>query len=349
MVKTKDKFLFLSFQSPDYSRSGVYLSGADPKNVTYQNVKHGLRNSIAHLRSIARDESFKHHKIVIMSPSHILAVLSRLFLKNSTILDAGWSLTESSVAHLPSPKAFFQMPKNLAVDFLAFHLSNLVIVETPQQLKYINKYFFVPRKKMYSIYTGLNEIAFGRNQYSNLVPQKKFKVLFRGKFNNEAGLGVIAEVTRLLEDDNISFHIQTNDEMKGMVFSTHTTVNSNYLTYPQIADLYRNSHLSLGQFSKRSRLKRTIPHKAFESLYFGRCYLSPRTQPLSQLVRNGNEIVLLDDISPQAIANKIRSLAVNYIDVERIGLLGNELYRESLSQEILARHFFDACGTLDRT
>lgn len=344
---TQENLLFLSYESPQYSRTGVYFSGLSGENLRFIQVPPGVFKSASAIRALRQDPSLENYKIVVMSPSHLLAVISKMLLPNTIILDAGWSLSESSLTNFSGLKSILRLPKNLFIDFLSFHLANQLILESPEQLAYVSKRFLVKKEKISHIYTGFNESEYSHkaNRIINSDSQE-FSVLFRGKFNQEAGFEMLAEVTRILKDKPIKFHIQTNVQIQQYKFSEKTTSSSQFLNPMEIENLYLSADLCLGQLSSKRRLRRTIPHKAFESLYFGKCYLSPNTVPLNTLFHNENLAILLDDVNPDLIAQTIEVLSKNKKFAQKLGVDAQKYYRQHLSQDNLAKKFIEVCSKL---
>ncbi len=346
-MDTKEKLLFLSYESSLYSRTGVYFSGLSGGDIRYIKIPKGVLNSISSLRLISSNQYFDKHKIVVMSPSHLLVILSRIILRKAIIFDAGWSLSESTKTQKPGVHSFYQLLKSLLIDFLSFHSAKQVILESPEQIKYISRNFGVKKSKLNFIYTGFNEIEFSKYQFSTRDSKNgNFHVLFRGKMNNEAGFETLAKVTRILENKPIKFHIQTNAPIEKFDFSGSTATTSHYISPLEISHLYLNADLCLGQFSKKSRLKRTIPHKAFESLYFGKCYLSLKSPPIVNLMNNHEIAILIEHPDPEKIAEKIEFLSNNRSVVEKIGSNAFNFYKINLNQEVLTGQFLKVCSKI---
>lgn len=341
MIQNSQKLLFLSFQDSDYSRSGVYFTILKETGASFMKVESGFLKSVKFFFKLARDESKSNHLLVVMSPSHILAIYARIILRKKVVLDAGWSLTESRISNLIGIRSLIKVPITFLIDFISFNCSKIVILESPEQIEYIRKVFWIPYKKMKYVYTGLNEKTFLKNQsFSQPTAQgKKLHVLFRGKINSEAGIENIAEITRILENEPITFHIQTNKPLTEYAFSKNTSVDYRYLEPDEIAELYLEADICLGQFSRKPRLNRTVPHKFFESLYFGKCYISPRTEPIERIMNSGKSVMLLDDTSPLSVANQIKALAKEPSHAYEIGLNGKNIYKQKLSQKKLAIEF----------
>ena len=108
MVRSNQPLLFLSFLDPNYSRSGVYLNGIRNEEIEFLNIRNNITGMIADLVKVRKDNAYSNSFVVVMSPCHKMTIFARLFLKQKLILDAGWSLSESTIAHKSGLKSYLQ-------------------------------------------------------------------------------------------------------------------------------------------------------------------------------------------------------------------------------------------------
>ena len=345
MVRSNQPLLFLSFLDPNYSRSGVYLNGIRNEEIEFLNISNNIAGMIADLVKVRKDDAYSNSVVVVMSPCHKMTIFARLLLKQKLILDAGWSLSESTIAHKSGLISYVHIARDFAIDFLAFKSAARVVLESSQQVEYVRKRFLVKREKLDFLYTGLNERAFHspRSISKKLKRNERLQVLFRGKFNSEAGIEHIAEATLLLKNEPIDFIIQTNSMLNGITFSSNTKISSDFISNSDMAALYAKSDVCLGQFSSKSRLKRTIPHKAFESLYFSRCYVTSFSRPLSDLDSGMNSMYFTNGNTPEEIAIALIEIERDRSLATKIGQNGHQKYNLELSQSQLALKFVSIC------
>lgn len=337
-MNEKDKsIVFLSYLQSDYSRSGVYYYGLDDEISSYVNIRRSLFSTIIDLWLLRKSTNLSNKKIVVMSPSHKITFFARLVLGKEIILDAGWALSDASIGSKKAKCIVIKKVKNYVVDFISFHSAKKILLESPQEINYVSDKFHVSRNKLKCVYTGFNEAKIKNFAHKKEVADnKRLKVLFRGKINQEAGISNILEATLLLENQSIDFIIATNRSLKEYTYSTNTKVISDFLTHEEIVDLYLSSDVCLGQFSQHSRLGRTIPHKAFESLYFSKCYLTPKTKALATLCDRENQMFFTNSAAPKDLAESLILLEKNRAMVREIGSDGHSLYQKKLRQAYLA-------------
>ncbi len=341
----KNKSLvFLSYLQSDYSRSGVYFDGLGEEVSAYVSIRSTLFSAIRDLWRLRKSTNLKDKAILVMSPSHKITLLARVVLGKEIILDAGWALSEAAI----SPKGLglrqLKVLKNFFIDFISFHSAKIVILESEQEAGYVAKKFLISPRKLRAVFTGLNELNFQSiEKHFNTQKQARLQVLFRGKINEEAGIENILAATLMLEKEPIDFHIVTNKNLSNYKYSMHTKIVSHYINSNEMADFYQRSDLCLGQFSENERLGRTIPHKAFESLYFARCYLTTRTIPLQSMCISQNEMFFCDSSRPQDLVQSLLLLEKNRDLVREIGSNGHALYQSQMRQSHLANLVKEIC------
>ncbi len=344
MNRKNRSIVFLSYLQSDYSRSGVYFDGMGEGVSDYVNIRNSLCSAIIDLWYLRRSKTLYNKVVLVMSPSHKLTLIARVILGKKIILDAGWALSEASIGPKRIGHRRIRKMKNFMIDFLSFHSAKIVILESEQEVKYISKRFFISSKKLRFVYTGLNESNF-RDSDISLMPSnnERLQVLFRGKINDEAGISNILSATLMLESEPIDFFVLTNKDLSEYNSSKHTKIVSSYLTNDQIANFYIRSDVCLGQFSDNERLGRTIPHKAFESFYFSKCYLTPRKSPLESMCVEQNEMFFTESSNPSDLAKSLLFLEKNRELVRETGRRGRALYQSKLRQVDLAKLVKQIC------
>jgi glycosyltransferase involved in cell wall biosynthesis len=340
----KDKnFHFLTIGDSGYSRSWNYLEGLHKLGVNAGFTQIDSKKLIRVFWAI-RKKTSKNDVFVIMSPSHYLVPFARVFLGKNIYLDAGWSLLEGSIISrrqvgfmgMNVLKAYF-------IDFTASLFAKRVVLESNAQKAFYCKIFLVRKKKCSVIYSGVDEEQFKLNLEFQ-TPIDLFKnskiVLFRGKYTAEAGLEVLARASKLLSKEEITFWIYSPGISRNLEFSTNTIVIDKFVESKQnLAKIYSEASLTLGQLSNHSRLSRTIPHKAYESAFLSKPYLSARTKGILELFTEDQNIFCFNAGDANDLVRKIRMFFANLSSYERIGIKMREKYDLELSQCKLASRF----------
>jgi glycosyltransferase involved in cell wall biosynthesis len=333
------KLIFLTIAEPGYSRSWVYYeilrrSGYD---VEFRRIP--VKKVVKSLK-LLRDKNSRENLYIVMSPSHYLTVFVRLFLGKKIILDAGWSLFESSVLSRNQFGIFgFKLVKFYLIDWVSAHFATVVLVESKKQKNFYSNLFLVRRRKIRCIYTSIDEFQF--NTSSNLIlPPVYFKdskvVLFRGKYTKEAGIEVLVKCTHLLEELPITFWVFSPDLPEKFVFSKNTYVNREYIqNNSDILEIYKGCTMALGQLSANFRLRRTIPHKAFEASYMGTPYITARSAGIGEVFREGYEMVCFEPGNAIDLSNKIIDLVNDKRKLSQLSRNIKKKYDSAFSSSIL--------------
>ena len=307
------RFTFITSYEIDYSRSGVLLSYLSKKDLVREVIKF---NSWESLISFARQilkANKKTDYYVIMNPSQFLTPIVRFLTFKKIILDSGWPLTEKSKAKEISTKEKLQRAKSWTVDFTSMHLANLILLESKLQKEKTSKKFKISLRKLEVSLTGVDEVAFAQGVTSKKAIDKKFKVGFRGRYNIEAGLEILAEATRLCADSDITFLVISSNMPEHVKFGGNTILqNKPYASKGEIADMLSECDLLLGQLSDHPRLNVTIPHKAFEAAAMGKPYLTARAAGIQEFLLEGVEAEYFQAGDPVDLVQHIQELKLNH-------------------------------------
>ena len=337
------RIYFLTIGEIGYSRSWNYFVGLSKIGVTTEFVKLDPKKLIKSFIALKKRTS-KTDVFIVMSPSHYLVPFAKIFLGKNTYLDAGWSLFEGSIlARRQLGFMGMNVFKAYFIDFTASLFAKRVILESNAQKAFYCKIFLVRKKKCSVIYSGFDEEQFKLNLEFQ-TPIDLFKnskiVLFRGKYTAEAGLEILARASKLLSKEEITFWIYSPGISRNLEFSANTIVINNFVESKQnLAKIYSEASLTLGQLSNHSRLSRTIPHKAYESAFLSKPYLSARTKGILELFTEDQNIFCFNAGDANDLARKIRMFFENLSNYERIGIKMREKYDLELSQCKLASRF----------
>jgi glycosyltransferase involved in cell wall biosynthesis len=276
-----------------------------------------------------------------MSPSQYITPLARILLQGPIVLDAGWSLFEGTVL---SRKKFGLFGKDFLktylIDFFASHFSDLIFLESKKQKTFYTRLFLVRKSKVKVLYTGVDEKAFiGNTQERYLEYQDKKLVSFRGKYNREAGIEVLAQATRILAESPYFFAIYCPGIPSELKFGPNVYVDSDLHSKEDFAALQKASFLTLGQMARNGRLDRTIPHKAFEAAFMGTPYLTGRNSGILEIFREDVDISCFIPGDAVDLAQKIDYLCGHPALTQELGRQMNLRYKVNLSQNKLGEAF----------
>lgn len=334
------KVIFLSFYENTYSRSGVYFlpEEGSQRNEFYR-IPTSTLAAMAKVRRIVKEDRDRDSVFFVMSPSHKIAIILRLFTPKKVLLDAGWMLSESTFYR---QRAFIQIIKNWIIDLLSFHLSDHVLLESQRQKNFCSKVLFCKKKKMSVVFTGCNELLLDKESSAKSQKKNKFKksaktieVLFRGKNNQESGIHFVLDAAKLLEGKNFHFTICTDFLPTGFVNGRNVTTITEFLSWDELGKLYSRTDIAIGQISHSTRLSRTIPHKAFEAGFFGVPFISTDSLGIRELYPSVTQVSYLTNPTADELATAILRIGLNSNIAHELSIQISERYEASASQLML--------------
>lgn len=335
------RFTFVSLSSTKSSRTRNYYHGIQSKNLEAR----WLDTSFLDLcKSLMRRDGFiqgDNNVITVSSPSHILVLPLVFFRGIRPHLDAGWPLFDGVVS---SRRQYgflgFNLIKTYFIDFLAFHLSLSVIVESNEQKRRVTKRYFLSSNKVHVVLTGFDESRFGGMYVEEVYANRNNKqVIMRGSDQEEAGISFLIEAAHLALSKNINllFRVVTNSDKKQGVFE-NLKFSSNRISDMELFEEYCSSQIALGQLSNHPRINWTIPHKFFEAAYLGLPYLSASSAPMRDLAKI-NCVVLFEGGNSNDLLNRIIELASDKSKQDLISKNIKAYYEEFCSQSVLTEKF----------
>jgi glycosyltransferase involved in cell wall biosynthesis len=233
-------------------------------------------------------------------------------------------------------------------DFLSFNLSTKILLESPAQMDFINKTFFIPGGKLKLSWTGVDEKEFFFDPEVKKNPN--FTVLFRGRFLPESGIDTVIRAAKLVDGNKIKFLVMGHGHLYALVGKLMEELKPTNLTMITerlpIHDLRRKMlgcHLSLGQLANHPRLDRTLPCKLFESLSLGLPYLTGRNRAALELLTDEENCLTVDPGDANDLAKKITELERDRRTLDRISRAGHELFKNTLTSKKLAEQFLHSC------
>ncbi len=319
------RILYFGIFNKEFSRNKVYADGLREHGFTIVYCIDTSRGPIKFLRLFFK--LFKLRKsydtMIVGYPAYIVAPCARIFSllisivtfskQKKIIVDALCSFYESQIisrnAYRGNP---FRIPYVRGVDWLLIKSAEKILVETQAQKNYFIHQLGARESQCIVVYTGVDTETF---YYDDSVKKNDtFTVLFRGRITKEAGLKYVLEAAQILQNENIKFLIigfgwgsavkEFNEMMEDMKLKNVVHIGKQ-LPVEELRTLMLQCHVSLGQFADNERLKRTIPHKAFESLAMKLPYITARSEGVSEILKDGKTCLMVEKANSSDLAEKI--------------------------------------------
>lgn len=346
MVK---KIIYLSYPQLEFALNAVTIKGLR---------KNGIEIAEFHVKDrkiagfFAAVSYYRHHSknvdaLVIGYDSPALVIVLRFFCRKPIVYNAVLSVYERIVVSRRliskfSLKAIYYW----LLDFMAVHLANLIFVESEHQTDYFKKIFKVSGNKVHRSWIGVDNDNFF---YDPAIKKRDiFTVVFRGRLLPEAGAEYVVMAAKKLEAAGIDFIMLANGQEVGQIKMLIDNLRPKnlkfitaYLSNEELRSIMQSSHISLGQLNNHERLKRTIPHKVYESLAMKLPYLTAANTGILELVSERETCIICEPASAESLAEKILWAMNNPRELEKIAENGYKLYQNKLRPHILAQNLLD--------
>jgi glycosyltransferase involved in cell wall biosynthesis len=308
------------------------------------------KKSYLNIRKDIHKHSKDHDAIIVGYTSPILAIISRFSTTKRIYFNATSSQYEANIISRNTiNKKTLAGIKWWLVDFLSFHLSTKVLLESGAQIDFVNNLFLVPKNKLILSFSGVSENDFFRNE--NVKKNNKFTVLFRGRFLPESGILTVIEAAHKLENEEVDFLIighgflyrEVNAMMDTLKPKNIKMINEK-ISIEDLRNRMQQCHISLGQLANHPRLDRTLPCKLFESLALGLPYLTGRNKAALEILEDGKTCITVNPGDPDDLVKKILELKKNRETLTLISEAGYNLYKEKLTSEKLAFDVLESCS-----
>ena len=130
----------------------------------------GLRE-LGHEVYEMRRKNGQRDAIIVGFTSPLSVISARFFTREKIIFNATLSQYEANIISRREYGLFYiRAIKWWLVDFLSFHLSSVILLESNAQIDFVSRFFFVPKKKLIRSFSGLNE----KELYMEPNVKKKF-------------------------------------------------------------------------------------------------------------------------------------------------------------------------------
>jgi len=338
------KICFFGIYNPDYSRNRVLLTGlrmsghmvtecrVDPKVFSgfskyWQLFKQG--------REIKKQ---KPDLVIVGFPGQTVVWVARMLFGKKIVFDAFLSLYDSNVFdrklyHKYSFRAF----RDWFFDWLSCTVSQIVLLDTFEHIKYFEKTFRISQKKMIRVFVG-SDYRYNPTQKSH---SDILQVHFHGSYIPLHGIEYIIEAARLLEDEKIHFTIigegQESSRIKEII-TLHPPKNITFKKSVPSSELPQHiaaADVCLGIFGQTPKADRVIPNKIFEALALKKPIVTGESQAVHELLKDGETVILGRRADAKDLAQKIRFLRAQPELRDNIAEAGHKLFLENLTPQKL--------------
>jgi glycosyltransferase involved in cell wall biosynthesis len=167
-------------------------------------------------------------------------------------------------------------------------------------------------------------------------------VLFFGSFLPLHGAEIVAGAARLLQDSDPPIRIRLIGEGRTLAATKRAAAGATNVTFTgrlplaALARAVEAADICLGIFGPTEKARRVVPHKIYQAMGLGRPVVTLRTPAVEEFFTHDDDIVFVEEASPDALARTVLALAQDAERRERIGRAGYALVRRDFTPEAVA-------------
>jgi len=229
------------------------------------------------------------------------------------------------------------------VDWLSCHLTNYIILDTNEHIKYFAKTFGVNKLKFTRVFVGTDTKVFRPGKPHK---HKQFLVGFHGSYLPLQGVDVIVETAKLLrKHDDIRFRLLGNGlERKRieMLINKYQLSNVDLLDpvpYEDLPSFIASNDIYLcGPFGVNAKSSMVIPNKAYEAIAVKIPTIIGESPATKELFINNVNCLLSKQGDPKSLAKAITKLKSDPNLREKIATGGYNLMVGSLTPKLTVRN-----------
>jgi len=226
---------------------------------------------------------------------------------------------------------------------LAFKSADFIFLETEAQVKrHLNSTHW-SKLKFFSIFSGFDEtsiknVSVNRSKIAelDLLPKERKLIFFRGKYNLESGIDLIANAIQYCNETTYLL-VVTNTP----VTFTHPRIIwiNRYISVEELHELYKLVDICIGQMGASPRLEFTLAHKIFEAAYHGKSILLQDTAAVRELIDKSAYDFLITSPTPQKIASELEKCLNDNLRLSINNNALREIYMSKSQQKMLGNKF----------
>ncbi|HEY7794835.1 MAG TPA: glycosyltransferase family 4 protein [Gaiellaceae bacterium] len=220
------------------------------------------------------------------------------------------------------------------IDVAALSGADLVVADTEANARHLASLAGLPPDGVAVCLVGAEERVF-RPTWRQ---PESFHALFVGKLIPLHGLETILAAARLAGE--VRFRLVGSGQLEGLLRKRPPNVDwVPWVEYERLAAELGRAGCALGIFGTSAKAARVIPNKAFQALACGVPLVTADTQAARELLRDGEDALLVPPGDAAALAAAVRRLAEEPGLAVRLGAAGRATYEARASERVLGERW----------
>ena len=229
------------------------------------------------------------------------------------------------------------------VDKRGCKLSNMVIIDTTENIEYFCREFNLDKKKFRRLLLGIDEKSF--RPLPSREADKNFNVLFIGTYIPLHGIDVIVESAKILSKyRDIEFTLvgdgQTKQEIESKIkeYKLKNIQLKNSVPQDKLSEILDKTDVCLGIFSDSKKSSSVVPSKVLISLCSRKPIITIDSPSVREIgLENKKNCILVNPNNSSELAEAILDLKNNPTFIKEIAINGYEHYKKELSIDVAGR------------
>jgi glycosyltransferase involved in cell wall biosynthesis len=172
-------------------------------------------------------------------------------------------------------------------------------------------------------------------------------VLFVGKLIPLHGLDTILNAAHAVGD--VAFRVAGDGQLADRLRDRPPNVEwVPWIEYDRLGDAYRGATCALGIFGTSAKAERVIPNKAYHALACGTPLVTADTRGARELVVDGESGLLVPAGDADGLAAAVRSMVEDTQLQHRLSVGGNDAYRRTAGEDVLATRWREVVERVTR-
>lgn len=327
--------LYVGLYSKDYSRNYTFINGLKKQNINVYEINLANLSKYEGIKKLLRNfKKYKNIKFDLLifydiriAPISFILTRAYAFIKRIPFVydffiskcltyfaDRNLNIVKKKKIQI---KLYYWIYYYL-LDFFECHLSNYVILDTLNHIKYFHKVYNVPIRKFRRIFVGAREdLYYPRQERKN--NKEKFIVGYWGSYIPLHGVEFIINAFKLLDDqEDISFclvgvgqtykknrELEKKLNIKNIKFIPKIFLGQNKEELPE---LISNFDIGLGIFGNSEKTMLVIPNKVFEGIAMKIPMITCESPAIKELFNENENIILSKHANSESLAEAILRL-----------------------------------------
>jgi glycosyltransferase involved in cell wall biosynthesis len=222
----------------------------------------------------------------------------------------------------------------LRIDRAALRGADLVVADTDENARHLGSLAGLPADRVGVCFVGAEDRIF-RAVWRQ---PETFHALFVGKLIPLHGLETILAAARLAP--GIRFRLVGSGQLEPLLDRRPANVDRvPWVEYERLPEELERAGCALGVFGTSAKAGRVIPNKAFQALACGTPLVTADTPAARELLRDGQDALLVPPGDPAALAAAVGRLAEQPELAARLAAAGRKTYEERASERVLGERW----------